>query len=291
VTLATRDPYAIPGGVIHTRIERPNRVQGWQDDHFDDYQVATGLNNSALKVLCTQTPAHFKHALSNPREDTPALRWGRIVHEFVLDGTVPKVMPSFKGKGSREAKAQWLEANGSQNCVDTEELIALEAIAKAIHMHPHAAGALARGRTEISGYAQTERFAVKMRADILVPDEGLIYDLKTCTDASPAAFAKDAWSFGYHIQAAWYLTVANLIEPGKYQGFRFIAVEKDAPYGVAVYEASPDLIAAGTAAIERAIDVLTRCMDEGKWPGLSQEVAQLELPAWALKKQSQGVFE
>jgi exodeoxyribonuclease VIII len=49
-----------------------------------EYRAAHGLNWSRLKVL-DKSPLHYKHALENPRADTPALSLGRAFHCALLE--------------------------------------------------------------------------------------------------------------------------------------------------------------------------------------------------------------
>jgi hypothetical protein len=263
----------------------------WQRDADAEYRAAPGLNYSSLKVLCSQTPAHFLHALSNQREATPAMRWGSTVHSYLLDERPLTVEPSFEGKGARAARTEWLATLPPDALIVSEnEKAALEAMRVALAGNVSAAYALDHGEREVSGYARGERFGLKMRADILCRGDGVIYDLKTCASAAPEKFARDAWDLSYHVQAAWYLTVANAIDSDHFHTFRWIALEKAAPYCVAVYEASADQIEAGAQAIERALTILGRCLDDGGWNGYPEDIAPLDVPRWA-KPKVEEVFE
>jgi len=201
------------------------------------------------------------------------------------------VMPDFTGKGAKARKEEWIaEQDPNTIFVDADEAYTLREMDRAVRSNDLAREVLERGLIEQSGYADTDLFPVKIRCDALMPEEGIIYDLKTCASASKDAFSRDAWNLGYHVQAAWYLTVANLIEQGRYTSFRWIALEKDAPYCVSIYEAGEDQMRAGSQAIGGALTTFTRCLDEDRWPGLSPEMSVLEVPAWA-KKQLEGDFK
>lgn len=258
---------------------------GWVDEPDETYRAAPGLNYSCLKVLCKRTPAHFLHALSHFKPPTPAMKWGTTVHKHLLEGTELAVMPEFKGTGSKAAKEEWLkEVPEGFLVVDEDEAHILACMREKMASHPLVRGALECGLIEQSGYVKTEYFAAKIRPDILIPSEGVIYDLKTCAEADEEPFARDVVNLGYHIQAAWYLTIANLVSGGGFHSFRWIALEKEPPYEVAVYEASADSLALGEGLISLAIDKLESCLKTGEWPGLGGEVKTLSLPKWAQKQ-------
>jgi hypothetical protein len=109
--------------------------------------------------------------------------------------------------------------------------------------------------------------------------------VKTTEDASPAGFARSVATFRYHVQAAHYLAGTQ----GK--RFVFIAIEKKAPFAVAVYELDPVSLEVGE--IARMADLLTyqMCDSSGQWPGYGNEIAPLTLPSWAFPKSESEEIE
>lgn len=295
-----KDPYNVPGGAIWTRIQRPHTVHGptprWQADSHEDYLAASGMSASALKVLASKTPAHFRAWLLEEREATAAQAFGTLVHDFIL--LEQKVIQAPKlNMRTNDGKAEFaaLQAEALRQgavLVTEEEHAALCAIRDSLHSVPAVCEVLSSTRTlkEVSGYVTLNSCAAKIRPDIRDPAAGVIWDLKTCADASPEGFQRDAWKWGYHIQAAWYLSVATLIEPWNYHSFRFIAVENKAPYAVAIYEASPAFLEAGATAVSRALTTFEECLKNKRWPGFSDEVRELDPPRWAAK-QMEGAEE
>jgi exodeoxyribonuclease VIII len=110
-----------------------------------------------------------------------------------------------------------------------------------------------------------------------------VVDLKTTTDASPAGFAKSVATFRYHVQASHYLAGLHGAER-----FVFIAVEKTAPYAVAVYELDAAALAAGEQLRQRDIRVIADCQATKEWPGYGDDCQTLALPSWALR--TDGAF-
>ena len=113
----------------------------------------------------------------------------------------------------------------------------------------------------------------KSRPDFHTDDGKLIVDLKTTSDASELGFQKSVHNFRYHVQAGFYLRSIKEAEQ-----FVFIAVESKPPYLVAVYNASPEMIAAGNRVADKNLSTLAQCRKSGKWIGYSEEIKTLDLP-------------
>ncbi len=63
--------------------------------------------------------------------------------------------------------------------------------------------------------------------------------------------------------------------------FIFIAVEKEPPYAVAVYEATKDMLQTAQKQIAPVLDVYAQCLKADVWPGYKDELQQIQLPRWA----------
>jgi hypothetical protein len=66
--------------------------------------------------------------------------------------------------------------------------------------------------------------------------------------------------------------------------FAFIAVEKVAPFAVAVYELSPTALQIGYRALNDALDLIAQCEDANEWPSYSKISQVIDLPSWAYKQ-------
>jgi exodeoxyribonuclease VIII len=103
---------------------------------------------------------------------------------------------------------------------------ALDGIRKAVNANAQCQRLFAEGGPERSFAACIDGALVRCRPDWYHPG-GLILDVKSCQDASPAAFAKDIARYRYDMQAAFYLDVMR--HAGfKAERFIFLAVEKTA---------------------------------------------------------------
>ncbi|EUA18446.1 gp60 domain protein [Mycobacterium xenopi 3993] len=93
-----------------------------------------------------------------------------------------------------------------------------------------------------------------------------LVDLKTCQSADPREFGRTAHNFGYHLQMAWYVTVARLLELDPNPVFVFVLVEKTPPHLVSVVELDSDAYQLGYRRMREAIDLFRTCRDWGSGP-------------------------
>ena len=134
-------------------------------------------------------------------------------------------------------------------------------------------------RNEVSIYLDHLGVALKTRLDSVLVDEGLVLDLKTTDSADPELFTKKVIGLGYDFQAAAY-TVAAEQAYGKSFKFLFVAVERRAPYTVAVYEADEFMQAEGRRKLNAAVNLYKECEASSEWPGKEIKVESLSYPSW-----------
>jgi exodeoxyribonuclease VIII len=124
----------------------------------------------------------------------------------------------------------------------------------------------------------------KCRPDWLTDDGRIMVDVKTTENASPREFARSIAQWRYHVQAAWYLDGIEQATGTRPEQFLFICVEKKAPFACAVYAADAEMIAAGAQTVARDLEVLATCKAADAWPGYSDQIEPISLPAWMRPK-------
>jgi hypothetical protein len=247
-----------------------------------DYDAIDALNQTSAKLLL-KAPAKYAHDKANPRKDSKALREGIMTHAAVLD---PEAFAKFKPepeadkrtKEGKEVHAYWASTLQPDDirCKADEYDNALS--------YSDAVKA-AMGRYNIVPVA-TE---VMLKADYIVPikgsidliaEDGFIYDIKTTMEeATPKGFGKQLiWSDDFKLQAAWYLLLCKLNFGVRPKGFRFLVVEKEAPFLTAVFELHPDLIAEGEALMLSAMKAYEVCKSFNEWPAYPSEVITIARP-------------
>jgi hypothetical protein len=247
-----------------------------------DYDAIDALNQTSAKLLL-KAPAKYAHDKANPRKDSKALREGIMTHAAVLD---PEAFAKFKPepeadkrtKEGKEVHAYWASTLQPDDirCKADEYDNALS-YSDAVKT--------AMGRYNIVPVA-TE---VMLKADYIVPikgsidliaEDGYLYDIKTTIEeATPKGFGRQLiWSDDFKLQAAWYLLLCKLNFGVRPKGFRFLVVEKEAPFLTAVFELHPDLIAEGEALMLSAMKAYEVCKSFNEWPAYPSEVITIARP-------------
>lgn len=234
-------------------------------------------------------PARYKWKLANPESKrTAALRWGTLLDSLMFDGDAHLVRVAPPAVSSKQQKA-WKEFEAETEAahleaVTVEEWEALTGQRESLLAHP-AARALLTGDAEF----QTSVFWEDPETGILCrgrPDSvtcrGIVADLKTTEDASPAAFARSVATYRYHVQSAFYLDGLRCND-AEIDSFAWVAVEKTPPYLVAVYCADDSCLSKGRDEYRADLNTFAECLRTDVWPGYAPTIQPLSLPAWALK--------
>lgn len=95
-------------------------------------------------------------------------------------------------------------------------------------------------------------------------DGKVIWDLKTCRDASPRGFRGAINSFNYHMQSALYIDACHSLGLTA-EGFNFLAQEKQHPYPYVVYTLSKEALQYARARNEQALQLILRCENQSSF--------------------------
>jgi exodeoxyribonuclease VIII len=258
------------------------------------HQDTSRISKSGLDLF-SKSPKHYwaKYLDPNrePEQPTKALIQGNAVHVAILEPEKFQgefaVMPAFNGRTNdgKEKKEIWLASNEGKTIIDMDTYELCMRLRDSVFAHPAAAALLKSGRAE-----ETIRFTdpdtgapCKCRPDWVTPD-GIIVDLKTTEDASAEGFGRSSVKYRYHVQSAFYtdgFTVDRNYAP---EAFIFIAIEKTAPFQVAVYHADDATLQLGRDTYIPELHRYVACRNTNLWPGYGDEIQRLTLPAWAFKK-------
>lgn len=259
---------------------------------------------SGLKLIASRSPAHFCHYVNEPEDDreTPALRFGRAFHCATLTPDVfastyavlPPDAPSRPTQRQIEAKKpsdstlaqiawwdEWNASNAGRTMLTAADYDKAQRMADSARAHPVAAGLLTGGQREVTFRWQDDKTGIqcKARADLYESGQFLM-DLKSCRDASPEGFARAVVSYMYGLQAMHYLSGVQAAGES-IRWFVFLAVESEPPYVCQPYILDSMAEELGWKQRERAITTQARCLQDGRWPGYSERLEQLTLPAYA----------
>ncbi len=259
------------------------------------YLKAPGVSQSRLKAMA-RTPAHFKVALDEDDEPTRDTILGHVFHTAVLEPELldksyylrPETYEGVGGvqkkwNGSANICKEWLHLHRDREVLLKGEHEAIIAMRKSVMEHPGARRALTAGVREQCLFCNDPETGIllKCRADQLTGNS--IVDLKSTLDASKAGFAKSILKFGYDVQAAFNLDIANWLGLSK-EFFLFVATEKDPPYATAIYELDERSIQKGREKYRAWLSLLSYCMEYDDWPAYDPGIQEISLPDYALRQ-------
>lgn len=273
-----------------------------------EYHAWDCASTSRLSILLNKSPAHMRHAIEHPSTPTASMRLGTALHMAVLqpdlyatDYEVAQQCEETTEKGKRcsrrgtEWHGAWFCAQHKPvgagacafNVLSEEDAAVVFAMKQALLSRPASAKLLsADGPTELSIVWDDAETGVrcKARVDKLALEYGVAIDLKTAQDASPDAFARSIDTYGYARQASHYLH--GLAANGLIcDSFVFDVVEPDPPHAVGLYRVGEDSLDVGRVQIRRALATYAECERTGVWPSYGDGVQDIELPAWAFKRE------
>lgn len=251
-----------------------------------DYRATKAVSCSVLKRFA-EAPAK---ALV-PSKDTEAMTAGRLIHSALLEphkfeGRYAKT--DLDRRGTKAWQAAQEEA-GCRQLLKADEFDKMATLRDAVLAHPTARELLAPGlEAEASMFWRDEVTGLfcRGRVDGLRRDQRLIVDVKTTVDASPPEFAKSAGNYRHHWQEAFYRHGVKSA-PGGFEAdrFIFIAVEREPPFLIGIYELSPSAVAQGDREVMRALHEYAECERTGIWPGYAPEIVMVDLPIWAMEEE------
>ena len=251
-----------------------------------DYHADPAVSASHLKTVM-QSPYHYWSRYLDPDRvamaPTAAMRLGSLTHCATLEpDELTKRYQLAPDRRTKEGKAAVVEmAAAGIEAVSEADLAQALQMADAVRSNSTAALLLSNGAPEQSFWFDDVSTGIRCKCRPDWFDGETIVDLKTCSDASPAGFAKAVAQWSYQVQAAHYLcgTLAKR--------FIFVAVEKSAPFATACYELDAQALVHGSVLRHNALQRLQDCRALQHWPGYTDGGIQtLQLPGWALKDQT-----
>lgn len=250
-----------------------------------EYHARPELSSTRARLIL-ESPAKYKYSLTHPQEPKLVFDLGTAAHTKILGvgaGVIAypeeHLTPSGNVSTSKATVAWAAEqrANGLTP-ISPDDVSKVNGMAEAALAHPEARRILERAtQREVSLFATDKRTNTDLRARFDVYGDDECGDLKSALDASPHGFQKAVWNHRYDVQQEHYLTVRHLIA-GDRPPFKFIAIEKTAPYLVGVYELDEQWQEIGDVWATAARKILRACTDAGIWPGYASDVHRLTPP-------------
>jgi len=261
---------------------------------FEEYLKWDCFSKSMVKGML-RSGMHLKYYTDNPI-DSEYIRLGSLVDSMLL---APEELKSFTtppltytdSKGNEKPWTnrsntcrEWANEKKEQSItvVTQEQMDKADAIVEAVRAHRTAGEYIANGKHQVSIVWEDEATGELCKGRIDNLRDEAIDDLKTTQNASPEAFRRDMGKYLYHVQAAAYSDGWSKASGEPSLPFNFIAVENEPPHGVAVYSLGIDSLMTGRVLWRKALDEYHECKVKDKWPGYSEYLEELDIPAYAL---------
>jgi len=270
----------------------PNNPQPgvYYDVPMSEYRKVQALNHSTLQHI-RRSPAHCLYAAENPRDTSKSQALGSALHVWALQRDLwdkeVAVIPDWPAR-SNDDKARWAKWEGDNAGliqITKEQAAMVPEMSRAIGAHERASFYRGKkGRAEVViVWNDPAGVLCKGRIDKAIEAAGgwMRVDIKTTRQTSPALFAKDCVTFGYHTQDAFYrrgLQVLGIKDLGE----RIISIETNPPHAVAVYHFGKDTRRTADQLITAWLSQFVYCQKNNDWPNLNEPEQEIDVPAWAL---------
>lgn len=263
------------------------------------------VSKGTLKTIYEQSPKHAH--LHHPRlggvesRDSSRADIGTIVHDISLGGDavvhwVEAVYPD-KHKLAGQAVADW-RTNAAKE--ERDQARADGKIPLLKKQRQEINDMVDRVRAAMAGFGElnTEQTMLwidpasgqwcRARPDAISPDFKRVVEVKTCENASPAAYSRTLWSMWYDVQMAH---VAQGLDALKGEDptreFFWLLVEINPPYATAILQLEGESMELAERRRALGLKRWAKCLSSNSWPGY-QGIHYMEPPtyvAWGLETQ------
>jgi len=258
--------------------------------HADPVEGGSLSATGARKLLPPSCPALFKWWREHEEEHSDDFDFGHAAHEIVLGrgpGIVYVDAKDWRTNAAKEAKAK-AHAEGKAPLLEADRGV-IEAMAAALRAHPIASKLLEEGsgvpeqtlvwRDALTGVMR-RALIDNLPTTYRVRGRKVVPDYKTAKSAAPEAVRKAMADHGYHIQADTYLAGMRALGLDLDPAFVLVVQEKTPPYLVTVAEPDPPAMRIAARQNREALELYAECTAADHWPGYTDEVELLALPAW-----------
>ena len=260
------------------------------DAYHADPCPQPSLSSSIAKLLVTRTPRHawWEHPRLNPAYEpshSTIFDIGNACHSLMLND--PKIFAiidaeNWTTKAAKAARDEAREAGKIPLLAVQWDRVnkMLEAARAQLDAHIEASAAFTDGTPEHTLIWQEGESWCRARLDWHPHTGSAFYDYKTADSADPDAFQRAMISYGYDIQAAFYMRGIKALGLSKNPQFRFVVQETDPPYALSVIAPTPQMLDLAERKVARAIHLWQRCLSTNTWPGYPQRVCYVDAPAY-----------
>ncbi|MTH66731.1 PD-(D/E)XK nuclease-like domain-containing protein [Paracoccus shanxieyensis] len=228
------------------------------DAYHADPCATPSLSSTLARLILNRSPRHAwtAHPRLNPDyqgKESKTFDIGRAAHRAVLSKggdyvAYPEHVLGKGGAASTAAAKEWAEEARARGWtpLKADEIDAVHDMSGEIMGRLAAMGiTFPPARSELTAIAEIDGVMCRAMIDHAPEDPRQpLWDVKTTTDASPAAVMRTIMAYNYDVQAAHYCEVWKAAT-GEDRKFSFVFVEKDAPHECCVIQLGGDSMAMG----------------------------------------------
>jgi hypothetical protein len=269
------------------------------DVHHADPCPEPSLSFSVGKIFLDKSPRHvwMAHPRLNPafeRTEQTNFDIGRATHSLLLENDESKLVvieaDSWRTNAAKaERDAAYADGKTPLLQKDADRVFAMrDAAIRQLERSEEGQSFLGAGLVERTIIWREGDAWCRARPDKIVGN--VIWDLKTTTDASPDAWARQLYNLHYDVQAIWYMrgyATAKWDMPDRLKQpilFRFIVQETTPPYALMIAALPPAAIEMAEAKAKWMWQQWDWCMKHNRWPGYPRETCYIDPPPWELNK-------
>ena len=210
-------------------------------------EILFPVSNSRLSAF-KRSPKHLIQYLTDKKEATPAMEFGKAFHMALLEPDLfveTYVIAPDVDRRTKEGKDIYFKFVANQpaniNIISSSDVSKISQMVESLINNPVASELLANcPKRETSILWDNMDTMIPMKGIIDAHCQDYIIDIKTCADAQPDKFQRDAYYSDYHRQAAIYMDAVPTAKE-----YYLIAIEKDSPYAISVHRMDQSIIEKG----------------------------------------------
>jgi exodeoxyribonuclease VIII len=255
------------------------------------YHAHPAISSSDVKAVHKTSLAHWKGKV---RKESSAFALGSAVHALVLEPEKNLVLRGPEDRrGNKWKEAQLAADLDGQILLPEAEFDLAARIADAVKAHPVAAMYLADptfvAEASFFGIDPATGVEIKCRPDGYLPEVGLVFDVKTTTDASPDGFPRELRKYAYDVQAAFYLRALRAAGY-KADTFMFIAVEKEAPFAVGIHALTDRYLDHADMIVTQTLQKISNALAVSDFTTGWPLINTIDLPRWQTETAEDDIF-
>lgn len=259
-----------------------------------DYHLHDSISNSGLSLVA-RSPAHYFHA---PKpSSTRAMEIGTAFHTALLEpDRYAAEYVVVTGCDDRRVSAYKDAAKiyGGHKALTESEGSSVTVMAESIRSNKAANSLMTRkGYAELSAFVRDPETGVLMRCRFdWLTDDAFCIDLKKTQDCREHAFSRSLHNYRYHVQAAMYSHIYELLFGKPLQAFKLLAVEEDPPCANVLYDIDPLALQHGHTLYRQALESYAKSLENNSWESYSGTgvVTLPEFVLAALDNNEEGVY-